>query len=230
MSEAQTPAKIEAWSDLRRGLWWGADLQATRLARLAHALLTLLTALWLLAIVGGTVLIGSGWLSMPWGWPLFAVGSQLALALALQAVRGYRGPEAFADRARRRDPALRACLPLVQDGRVLRTGRERLALEGWYEELPVQLELSIDLLRHAHAMARACGLRPAAEVRVTGKEGAAAEACPYCPDALGSVDVVACGACSTRHHAACLAELGRCTLHGCGRAGAAVRERAKEPL
>lgn len=49
---------------------------------------------------------------------------------------------------------------------------------------------------------------------------AARERCPYCHDELGTAGVderVECAGCRTTHHAACLAELGRCTVMGCGR-------------
>lgn len=290
-ADPEAPASLEAWSDLRRGLWWGGDLQAVRLGRLGPTALGLLSGVSLLGAFFGFSL---GLVGPALGWPLIIGG----------------------------DPALRACLPLLADGRVVRTGRERLALEGWRDELPVQLELSIDLdpppdpasdqlvvqvgalrsgrrprfvvtplgqerasppelagwraarpeaarraadlawrfrvqvawgpegvelrgpaghrllgrdrvaalLHHAVALALACGLRPAAEVRITGREGPAQEACPYCRDALGALEVVACGACATRHHAACLTEYGRCTVHGCGRPWTRVAPRAQEPV
>jgi hypothetical protein len=40
--------------------------------------------------------------------------------------------------------------------------------------------------------------------------------CPYCHDLLGAdAERVDCGGCGTRHHAECLAEVGRCTVLGC---------------
>ena len=49
---------------------------------------------------------------------------------------------------------------------------------------------------------------------------AARERCPYCHDELGAAEAeerVECAGCGTTHHAACLEELGRCTVLGCGR-------------
>jgi hypothetical protein len=50
-------------------------------------------------------------------------------------------------------------------------------------------------------------------------EPAAAPRCPYCHDLLEGEQqdaaLVVCGGCGTRHHDACLAELGRCTVLGC---------------
>jgi hypothetical protein len=46
-------------------------------------------------------------------------------------------------------------------------------------------------------------------------EPEAAPRCPYCHDMLEEVALVVCGACGTRHHAACMDELGRCTVLGC---------------
>ena len=56
----------------------------------------------------------------------------------------------------------------------------------------------------------------------------AAERCPYCHDELladealakGAAEVARCDACQTVHHQACLEELGRCTVLGCGEAAA----------
>ncbi len=48
----------------------------------------------------------------------------------------------------------------------------------------------------------------------------ASERCPYCHDALGGGpdgERVPCLGCGTSHHLACVAELGRCTVHGCQR-------------
>ena len=47
----------------------------------------------------------------------------------------------------------------------------------------------------------------------------ARERCPYCRDELEGAgdDLVTCQGCGTSHHAACLEELGRCTILGCGR-------------
>ena len=44
--------------------------------------------------------------------------------------------------------------------------------------------------------------------------------CPYCHDALEAeaLDIVTCPGCRTRHHVACVQELGHCSVHGCGRA------------
>ena len=57
------------------------------------------------------------------------------------------------------------------------------------------------------------------EVTLRRREGAT-ERCPYCHDYLeGGVleDVqVVCEGCGTAHHRACLAELGGCTVMGCG--------------
>jgi hypothetical protein len=53
-------------------------------------------------------------------------------------------------------------------------------------------------------------------VEVHARSREAADRCPYCHD-LMDVDPreVLCGACGTRHHAACVDELGRCTVLGC---------------
>jgi len=40
--------------------------------------------------------------------------------------------------------------------------------------------------------------------------------CPYCHDAIGRLEATDCGGCGARHHAACLAENGGCTVYGCG--------------
>jgi hypothetical protein len=67
------------------------------------------------------------------------------------------------------------------------------------------------------------------QVRRREGEDAAAERCPYCHDLIGAAaggELVTCDGCGTAHHEACLAELGRCTIHGCGLAiDAAERER-----
>jgi hypothetical protein len=51
-------------------------------------------------------------------------------------------------------------------------------------------------------------------------EPGAGHRCPYCHDLLEGArpddDLVVCGGCGTRHHGACLDELGRCTVLGCG--------------
>lgn len=55
---------------------------------------------------------------------------------------------------------------------------------------------------------------------------AARERCPYCHDELGAAgddERVECAGCGTTHHAACLEELGRCTVMGCGRELAPAR-------
>ncbi len=42
--------------------------------------------------------------------------------------------------------------------------------------------------------------------------------CPYCHDLMAAqaqAEVVVCGGCGTTHHAACVEELGRCTVLGC---------------
>ncbi|MBL4844156.1 MAG: hypothetical protein JKY65_01410 [Planctomycetes bacterium] len=40
--------------------------------------------------------------------------------------------------------------------------------------------------------------------------------CPYCHDQLSSAEAeTTCGECSTRHHAECIRELGRCATYGC---------------
>lgn len=50
--------------------------------------------------------------------------------------------------------------------------------------------------------------------------GPSHERCPYCRDELQAADaeLVECQGCGTTHHAACLEELGRCTIMGCDRA------------
>jgi hypothetical protein len=61
-------------------------------------------------------------------------------------------------------------------------------------------------------------------------EQVAAERCPYCHDLIAALprgELVTCAGCGTQHHEACLAEIGRCTVHGCGRA---VRLVSREPL
>lgn len=50
-------------------------------------------------------------------------------------------------------------------------------------------------------------------------EPGAAHRCPYCHDLLEGEQqddaLVVCGGCGTRHHSACVDELGRCTVLGC---------------
>ncbi len=59
--------------------------------------------------------------------------------------------------------------------------------------------------------------------RVVARETPADHRCPYCHDALASGadlpadDLVECDGCRTRHHRACIEELGRCTIRGCER-------------
>ncbi len=59
--------------------------------------------------------------------------------------------------------------------------------------------------------------------RVVARETPADQRCPYCHDALASSedlpadDLVECDGCRTRHHRACIEELGRCTIRGCER-------------
>lgn len=51
--------------------------------------------------------------------------------------------------------------------------------------------------------------------------------CPYCRDELaGGAERVECPGCATVHHRACLEELGRCTVMGCG---TAAPGRVEEP-
>lgn len=59
------------------------------------------------------------------------------------------------------------------------------------------------------------------DVQVRRREGeeVASERCPYCHDLIGGVasgELIPCPGCGTTHHEACLAEIGRCTIHGCG--------------
>ena len=57
------------------------------------------------------------------------------------------------------------------------------------------------------------------ELQVKAREGAV-ERCPYCHDCLEGGEIedarVVCEGCGTSHHRACLAELGGCTVMGCG--------------
>ncbi|MBX3470699.1 MAG: hypothetical protein KF878_27845 [Planctomycetes bacterium] len=54
------------------------------------------------------------------------------------------------------------------------------------------------------------------DVRARPHEEGGSTRCPYCHDHMGEqTDEVTCGACGTTHHAACLQELGRCTVLGC---------------
>lgn len=53
------------------------------------------------------------------------------------------------------------------------------------------------------------------DVRARGHRAEKAR-CPYCHDLLAvEVQAITCGACGTTHHAACMEELGRCTVLGC---------------
>lgn len=53
------------------------------------------------------------------------------------------------------------------------------------------------------------------DVRARGHRDEKAR-CPYCHDLLAAeVHSTVCGACGTTHHAACVEELGRCTVLGC---------------
>ncbi|MCO5168635.1 MAG: hypothetical protein M9894_20025 [Planctomycetes bacterium] len=54
------------------------------------------------------------------------------------------------------------------------------------------------------------------DVRARPHDEGGSTRCPYCHDSMGEqTDEVTCGACGTTHHAACLEELGRCTVLGC---------------
>lgn len=49
--------------------------------------------------------------------------------------------------------------------------------------------------------------------------------CPYCREALGGSEPIACAQCGTQHHVECFLEHGRCTVLACGGRATASRER-----
>lgn len=80
--------------------------------------------------------------------PLYAVAIAGAIGAA-QLFGWWRDRRLQAELARRmlrRDQAIRAAAPLVDDPAVRRPGRDLLALEGWREGLPVELSVTIRLV------------------------------------------------------------------------------------
>lgn len=137
------PSPVPAWSDEALSALLG-DAEALRGQAIADAALT--AVVFVLTLAVGAVLTpnhlppGPALLAGVAGW-----GVPFVLAGWVSSIRSRQRTSAYAAGARLREPALRACLTLLEDGQLARPGDDRLVAEGWRGGLPVELSTTISL-------------------------------------------------------------------------------------
>jgi hypothetical protein len=136
------------WSDAELTGLHGDASELRSQAILDHALTV---AVFLALVVAATVGVRAaaslvaGHSEPPWPLGLVVWGLSFSASMVVAAWRAHVRADVYAAAARLRDPALRACVHLLDAGRITRPANERLAVEGWRAGLPVELSTSIHL-------------------------------------------------------------------------------------